>query len=77
MYEDFALTYHMYAWWVWRPEESFISPRPGVTNGWEPQSRLWGLNPDPKEQPVLVTTESSLQHYALSFKSEDWGYCWT
>jgi hypothetical protein len=62
--------HHTDAWCFWRPDDSFRSHRTGVTNGWDPSPRLWGLNPYPlEEEPVLLTTETSLQPCALSFKS--------
>lgn len=70
MYEHFACVYHMYAWCFWRPEEGFRSPRIGVTNGWEPPSRLWGLSPGPLEEEPLSHLSSP-----KTSVSEDWGYC--
>lgn len=43
------------------PEEGIKSPGTPVKEGCEPPSG-WGLNPGPpKEQPVCLTTEPSLQ----------------
>jgi hypothetical protein len=45
-----------------RPEEGSETPGTGVTGGCEPPWGCWELNTGPlEEQPVLLTTEPSLQ----------------
>jgi hypothetical protein len=45
-----------------RLEEGFESSEIGVTDGCKPSGGFWELNwGPPKEQPVLLTAESSLQ----------------
>lgn len=52
----------VHAWCPWRPEDGVRYPGTGVTDSCNRPWRCWGLNLVPlKEQPVILTTESSLQ----------------
>jgi hypothetical protein len=52
----------MHAGGLWRPEEGIRSPGPGVRDGCEPPYGCKESNPGPlQEQPVLLTSEPSLQ----------------
>jgi E3 ubiquitin-protein ligase NEDD4 len=53
--------HHMHTWCLWRPEEGVGSPGIGVTDSCELPCGCWELNSGPlKKQPVLLTTEPSL-----------------
>ena len=54
---------------LWRPEDDFPFPETGVIDDCEPPCGSWELKPDLlEEQPVLLTTEPSLQLHIFSFK---------
>lgn len=67
MYFDCMHSYvhHMHAWGVG-------SRGTGVTDTSEPSCGCWILNPGPlEEQPVLLSTEPSLQALILSYTMAD------
>lgn len=52
---------HLDVWSLWRPEEGVISPKTGVTGGYEP-CECWKSNSGPLEgQEVLLIAVLSLQ----------------
>ena len=54
--------YHIHSWDLRRSEENVIYQKTRVISNCEPTCRLWEFNPDTlREQPVLLTTEQSLQ----------------
>ena len=58
----------MCAWCAWRPEEGAGSFGTGVTDDGEPPCGCWMPNLGPlEEQPVLLTSEPSLQALNVFF----------
>lgn len=66
----FCLEYHVHAWCPGGQK------RVSDPLGLELPSVCWELNPGPvEEQPVLLTTEPSLQPCLIFFQSPDWNCC--
>lgn len=59
----------VYAWHLWRSEEGIQSPGTGANDGCKLPCRCWEWSPDPwKEQPLLLSTETSRQTDILVLK---------
>jgi hypothetical protein len=58
--------HRMHAWYLWKPKRSVRSLGAGGIDGCESLCGRWELNPgSPEQQPLLLTTEPSVQQSFL------------
>lgn len=74
----YAPQHRLCPWYTWKLKEGFRSPGTTVTNGYEPPSGCWELNPSLlQEQPVLalllcrISGPTNKQLYSIK-KKTDW-----